>query len=324
MSWPDLTLVPEGVVTAVAWRAGGAPSQTVRFLENGVAYVRSDEVERELRRFIHEVLDRLEESGRKTALSEEWSAVTAMDEQEAAFARAAARLGLDPYSLPESVADDIVAISEELDVELLDEFLDSANPTSLRTAVQWLTQAREVVREVAVSEPIDDLRRELHTGNQPVPYLRGYALARELRRKLDLSPTEPVDLAPLVSNAVLQTPSGGLEGFVRADDHVRLVLPGAELSPSAVRFAEGRSLGLALAGSRSDYLLDPARTDSMKQARAFAAELLAPAEGIATFLAELPASTDAAFEAIARRFQASALLVRRQYENQLSAGHAFD
>ena len=264
----------------MAWHAGSAHSQTVRFLESGVAYVRSDEVERELRRFIHEVLDRLEESGRKSALAEEWSAVIAMDEQEVAFTRAAARLGLDPYSLPESVADDIVAISEELDDELLEEFLDSADPTSLRTAVQWVTQAREVARALAVAEPIGDLRRELQTGNQPVPYLRGYALARELRRKLDISPTEPIDLSPLVSNAVLQTPSAGLEGFVRADDHVRLVLPGGELSPSAVRFAEGRSLGLALAGTRNDYLLDPARTDSMKQARAFAAELLAPAEGV--------------------------------------------
>ncbi|MCW2754804.1 MAG: hypothetical protein JWQ32_2215 [Marmoricola sp.] len=319
MSWPDLTLVPEGSVTGIAWHAGaGMSGQPVRFMESGFAHVRSDEVERELRRFVHQVLDRLNDVGLKSRLEDEWATVTGADEGEAAFTRAAARLGLDPYSLSESVADDIIAIAEELEPEMFEEFVDTADPESLPTAFQWLNQARDLSTPIPALTSIVELRQGLHLRDDSRPHARGYEMAQLLRNELGLRATDQIDLTGLVSKAVLEKPSGGLEGLVRADDSVALVLPSSEMSQTSIRFAQGRGLGLALAGQRHEYLLDPAGTDVMKQSRAFAAELLAPAAGVSAYLAELPASTDAAFEAIARRFGASASLVRWQYENQIS------
>jgi Zn-dependent peptidase ImmA (M78 family) len=65
------------------------------------------------------------------------------------------------------------------------------------------------------------------------------------------------------------------------------------------------------------YIL-AARSQEEKVARAFAAELLAPADGIRRILNELDSSDNSALEAVARHFEVSPLLVRHQYDNQLT------
>jgi hypothetical protein len=317
-----MTIVPEGSVAAVAWFGGpGLAGQPVRFVESGVAHVDSGEVARGLSRFVNQVLDRLVEAGIATTLAKEWSAVTEAGEEEAAFSRAAARLGLDPFGVSDAVAEDLIAISEELEPGLLDEFLDSADPSNLRLAAQWLRFARDQLAETDDAGDSIDLLRS-HTG-VPLgarPYERGYEVAQWVRNQIGLRPVDRIDMTSLVASAVLPRPSAGLEGYaaVSERDAVRLVLPETGMGQNSIRFAQARALGLALTSHRREYLLDPARTDLMKQARAFAAELLAPAEGIAEYLSGLPATTDEAFEAIASRFEASSLLVRRQYQNQVA------
>jgi len=71
--------------------------------------------------------------------------------------------------------------------------------------------------------------------------------------------------------------------------------------------------------SRQTFVLSSARVYSERAAGAFAAELLAPAEGIRAALAVLGKQTDAAFEAVARHFGVSPLLVRHQYDNQIAS-----
>lgn len=123
-----------------------------------------------------------------------------------------------------------------------------------------------------------------------------------------------------VSETAVGLPAAGLEGLasVRSSDRVVLVLPHEGLHPTAVRFAQARALGVALVTDRSESLLDPASTDLMKETRAFAAELLAPAEGIREYLRESSA-TNQTLEAIASRFDTSSWLVQLQYENQVVA-----
>ena len=59
---------------------------------------------------IETVLARLDQQGvRDTGLHQEWQAIQATDEAEAAFCVAAARLGQDPYALSESEAGAILA-----------------------------------------------------------------------------------------------------------------------------------------------------------------------------------------------------------------------
>ena len=53
-------------------------------------------------------------------------------------------------------------------------------------------------------------------------------------------------------------------------------------------------------------------------ARAFAAELLAPAAGIRQFLDRLGRQDDLALESTAQHFGVSPILIRHQYDNQVA------
>lgn len=101
------------------------------------------------------------------------------------------------------------------------------------------------------------------------------------------------------------------------EEGIGLVLPSDFTGAATTKFAQARALGLALLTPRRSVLLDMASTDLVKMTRAFAAELLAPADGIAEYLSVLPAVTDRAIDAIADRYGASPIMVQRQYENQL-------
>lgn len=322
MPWPDLTVVPEGAVSRVIWRAGpGLAQQSLRFLEGGDLYLGFEELVSELARFVNQVVDRLDDRGISSPLTKEWRALNELDEEEASFAQAAARLGLDPFSLAENVQEDLVAISNSLAQPLLDEFLDSADPHQLTEASAWLAMARVRAGKATVSS-----RAVLDLGGpqrasviKSLPFERGYTLARAVRAALGVRPRDRLSIKELVSKVTLGRPSAGLEGFtgVRPSGHVVLVLPGERLHPTAVRFAQARALGLALISGRAESLLDPASTDLTKETRAFAAELLAPADGIREYLEVLPAATQQAFDAVAARFDASSWLIQHQYENQI-------
>ena len=329
MPWPDLTFVSEGAITRAVWHSGpGLAGQPVTFLSNGDAYLRTSQFIDELSHFVDEVVDRLREAEVfDTPLAKEWQALREADDEEAAFARAAARLGLDPYAMSSEAQEDLISVSQVLDPPLMDEFLDSAAPEQLGIALNWLEQARSRVvnyNEARTANVITEWRHTFERQQifpEDKPWNRGYAAAREVRSMLGLVPTEPLSMDQLVPKVTIGGRSAGLEGFTRFSptDQLVLVLPTGKRPPTAVRFAQARSLGLVLASDRDEHLLDPASTDLSKESRAFAAELLAPVAGITQYLSRLPAVTDAAFDAVAARFRTSSLLVRLQYENQGAA-----
>lgn len=322
LPWPDLTVVPEGGLTRLLWTAGpGLADQPLTFLTSGEAMVGSADVLRALERFVGEVIARLEDVGvTSTPLQREWSMLAACDAEEAAFANAVARLGVDPFSVEDELEDDIVALAEALDEALLLELLDSAVPGSLREAALWLTSAGDQARTVGRPLPFDVASARGHV--DPVsPWHTGYRLARSYRENLGLDDKDVLRLDSLVGVALLDQPSGGVRGLVvnRDDQEVGLVLPEQlHLGPASTRFAQARALGLSALTSRERLLLDPVHNDLGKVSRAFAAELLAPAAGIRSYLEALPEASSSAFEAIAGRFEASPLVIQLQYQNQIA------
>jgi hypothetical protein len=160
MAWPDLTIVPEGGMTRLAWKSGpGLLNQPVRFIGTGDAYVRSQGVVAELARFVNRVVDRLREADLESPLSKEWEAVRGSDRQEAEFNRASARLGLDPYDLSDGTAEQIVRAGEILGPGLIDEYLDSADPRQLDVALRWWETAHARARGAAtvVASPLSQI-----------------------------------------------------------------------------------------------------------------------------------------------------------------------
>jgi hypothetical protein len=323
MPWPDLTLVAEGSLTHAVWRAGpGLANQPVSFVSDGHAFLRTEETVEELARFVDQTIDRLRDAGvADTLLSKEWQAIREADDEESEFARAAARLGLDPYSMDEDARLDLLNLAEKISPPLLDEFLDSTDPEQFAIGLDWLDRARvraRSLRGAGLMVP-DVMTERMDLGKSgEAPWERGYAAARLLRESLGVAWTAPVDVGALVPRTIVPR-SGGIRGLAVTDEdrHIALILP--EKAPvTTTRFSQARALGLLVfGGDRQEFLLDPARSDLSKQSRAFAAELLAPAGGIAEMMATLPSETDAAFDAVAKRYEASPLLVRRQYENQL-------
>jgi hypothetical protein len=328
MPWPDATFVPEGAVTRLVWRSGpGLARQPVTFLSNGDVYLPSAQFLDQLAQFVDQVVDRLQEVDvLDTPLAKEWKALRDTDDEEAAFARAAARLGLDPYTMTTTAQEELVRVSSVLEPHVMDEFLDSADPDHLQSAMNWLQQARDRaagLTDVAVASDIGEWRtifRSQNLASGEKPWTRGYRAAREVRRILGLRSTDHLGMDDLVTKVTLGGQSAGLEGFTRLSSALKpiLVLPSGRRSAPSVRFAQARSLGLLLASDEDEHLLDPASTDLSKESRAFAAELIAPISGIQQYLSSLPAVTDAAFEAVASRFRTSSLLVRHQYENQIA------
>src|SRR5215475_4055225 len=116
MAWPNLTLVPEGNITRAVW----VPERDrtlgpVRFVSVGEAWARSADVTEGLARLVDHVLDHLVEAGLpQTRLWDVWAAVATTDDDEGAFCRIVARLGLDPYAVDGETAADVLRVVESL------------------------------------------------------------------------------------------------------------------------------------------------------------------------------------------------------------------
>jgi hypothetical protein len=280
---------------------------------------------------VNRVLERLAESSLpKTQLAEEWEAIAAADDEERDFCQTVARLGLDPYSVSESTADEVVRIAAEMPAEIQGDFFDSADVADLPGAAEWTRRAMFVSERASAkaASPLRPLHKAIlsqgdslaDTANGERPWLIGYTMARQVRRELGLDNTSKFDTSPWVRLGDVGAPSHGPYGVLTiTGDRCGLVLDNRHLGVTSSRFGQARALGRALAHPEHQrFVLSAARSQDEQIARAFAAELLAPADGIRTSLDVLGKQDDAALEAIAAHFKVSPLLVRHQYENQIA------
>lgn len=330
MAWPNLTVVPEGGVTCLRWSADSGNSLgTLRFVSAGTTFVPSDELLGSLANIVEAVLDRLTDAGLpKTQLAEDWTALGQLDQEEKDFCAIAARLGLDPFSVPDELADGIVEAAELLPASLADDFFDNADAGGLLQAARWTRRASGRAESTSrrARSALGPLWSALSsTAEMPLanttgrPWEVGYALARRVRTVMNVQPAQPVKIGIWVALGTTSGPSGGIQGVAAvAAERCGLVLSESWSSPSSRAFAQARALGRTLAApGRTTFMLSAAGSQDEQAARAFAAELLAPAVGIRELLGgDRP--DDVAFESIARRFGVSPLVVQHQYDNQLT------
>ncbi len=333
MAWPDLTIVSEGPVTQVVWGQDyERHSGLVRFASDGRQWLRSDELRTELASIVTRVLDRLAEAGLpKTPLAEEWSGIAAADAEEMDFCRTAARIGLDPYSVANETAEDIIRTADVIPAEIADDFFDSVDVGALLDAADWTRRAMSVAGKAAAkaTETIRAIQQSVsvqivgHAGRSDTerPWRIGYEMARAVRRELAVTDADHFDTSPWVGIGHVDSASHGIYGLATvSDDRCGVVLGDQHAGSTGRRFGQARALGRILAHpGQKQFVLSAARPQEEKVARAFAAELLAPAKGIRSTLDALGNDDDNAMEAVANHFMVSPLLVRRQYENQLAS-----
>ena len=328
---PDLTLFRDEQRIVARWMPDGETPvhPALRFVAQGEAQVKVADAEHGVAEAVRTVMDRLDgiDVPEVLALREDWMAIESATEQERRLCEWAARLGLDPYDR-EELTDDMEHTLREsvaaLDAPLRHDFLDAAQPQSVPRDLNWLHEAEALAADAGAGRNPEEIPR----GNgSAAAHGFGYACATKLRQRL--LPTnvhDPIDDLDglLVRLGWAQRPSRTLA--LEAESPLEAALTRSrEGAPVAIvgdagldtnRFRLARSAFLhhfAPSGSARRRLVTEAHTWEQRASRAFAAELLAPAEGLARHLGRkaAPRHTDE----LAHRYRVSAEAIRRQIEN---------
>lgn len=321
---PDLAFRATGADVELLWRASAVPASGVRFLSGGGARVPTGQLATALGRFVETVVGRLAETGiSDSALQREWAALKALSPAEAAFARACGRLGVDPFAedprlellpslveaLPESEADEVLSAADISELGALRKRVHAWNERLQGGAVVGV-DIRALRREAVAAEE-----------SESTPWKRGYALAREVRHRLRLGGGGvPSARASAWVNAGVWSRVGrahALEALVDLNRPETLRFVAAGRSPQARAFLACRALHAALVAPRGARAVVTSSCLPRQQAgRAFAAELLAPAEVVRR---EVDAARGAGVEdipaVVARRLGVAVPVVLHQAEN---------
>jgi hypothetical protein len=327
--WPYLVIVPEGDSTRLVWRRDESPipGRPIRFLSQGEALVDKQATELALASFVEAVLTRLEEQGvTDTSLEKEWSAVKQMDHDEEEFCLATARLGLDPFSEASEVEAEILRAAEELEGHVFGDFLDAVSPRRIGAGLDWISNARRLIGQSAsqTSTTVSELRKELRRrgqGRGGRPWEVGWQQAAEVRGSLGTPPADIFAIDKLLDSRIRRVDDRGLQAVGGAPNEATPVVALGRQQPRKTRrFTLARALWHVLYEDEPLFLVTSAYTDRQKVGRAFAAELLAPAKGIAERLGgptDVVLSED--LEQVAEHFRVSTMVIEHQVENQLSA-----
>ncbi|MFC5725031.1 hypothetical protein ACFP1Z_33305 [Streptomyces gamaensis] len=338
--WPDLLVVPEGRQTRVVWMPDMGPDVRPgnRFAGRGNAVVGSEQFAAALASFVDATVARLRRAGiEDTPLQEEWSGVrrTEEDAEEAAFCRAAARLGLDPYAEAAPYEDAIARAVKELPDPLATDFLNGVGPDRITDQLRWVARARELMgrapADAAPSPELAELRRAcadlserfFAPGALDDPWQLGYEVAHRVRAWAGLDDTAPFDPSPLMTYRTEQVPyrDRGLValGTLSGRDGAALV-SSRRFTDRPRRFLQARALWHLVCDVDDTFLIAAAHTHRQHVARGFALEVLAPAEGVATLLAD-PAHLVSAedVELIADDYGVGNIVVEHQLDNRVLA-----
>ncbi len=323
-AWPDLAIIPQGRRSLVVWRRDHEARRhsPVRYLTTGEEFVDAQELSEQLANLVEAVIGKLAEDGiHGTPLHEEWAAVTSADAEEKDFCIAAARLGLDPYSDGHESAEALMAASHDLPAGVLDDFLDGVNVDRIHDATTWVRRAMEAAQAHRSAPPdmlrLADGQAEIPPGTPPWDI--GWRQANEVRSRLGLGPTESAAIETWLRPEVAAGPYSGLHALGN-DSSSTVVLP-RQQRPEAQRFTLARALWHIAVRRDPLFLVTAAYTEQQRIERAFAAELLAPAEGIEQMLHARTDDEDVT--AIATEFRVSPMVVYHQIRNQLDQAPYF-
>ncbi|MEY9838401.1 ImmA/IrrE family metallo-endopeptidase [Streptacidiphilus sp. EB103A] len=328
-SWPDLAIIPAGSQTTISWRPFSSPiaGWRLRYIGRGDVLVATSVLRDELARFVEAVIARLDENGiSNTALHKEWQEVSGTDSDEAEYCRTAARLGLDPYSTAHEFEEEILSAAELVPDSLFGDFVDAVAPAKLRAAQKWIAKAS--AKAEAMRTPSNSALEAIHSAldgskieYSSRPWETGWSQAKIARQAAQVPSGERFAINEYVTVGSLASPELQVQALgIGRDQAVSLVLGSHHANSRSSKFLLGRALWHSAATSDTAFLVTNAYTEKQKIERAFAAELLAPAAGIAQLLEHDAWSTSLEeVERIADHFDVSAILVQHQIDNQLVA-----
>lgn len=330
-AFPNLEIVSCGAYTRLAWKRESPPWTSVTFLQQGEIWVDSSQFLATCTGLVDRVIRRLDALGvEETFLQQEWAAVQAADQEEAEFCRMVAGLGWDPYATDEGRREFLFLLAEKLG-DVLAEAVPAMGPPAdyedWRDLASTLSEAKQFNRL-----PLRRLRSfaghtmpDTRTG--PYPWDVGYDAARRLRRNLDLG-SEPLTTIEEMAQALEEDAEAvdrvtkrqaalcwpTLVQAVIVQDDEGPAFAFRRLGEDARRFHFSRALAEVLMSPGSDTLLTKAHSERQKRNRAFAAEFLAPSQGLKQRVRRHIVDSDDMNE-MAAEFGVSSLLIEHQLRN---------
>ncbi|MBL0175560.1 MAG: hypothetical protein IPP94_09905 [Ignavibacteria bacterium] len=332
---PAMWIETEGQYTNISWHTGSLPRHRLNFFTSGVITIETARLEDSLRLFIDAVLERLTEKGiRESFLADEWHAINTIDEEERAFCKAVASLGLDPFDLDDSdIGKTVIELSSKLPETVLDEFYAAADYSVLASQGSTVT---EFFSHAAASRiELGELReiRDSVRGSSSVfipreyPWKRGYTFANELKKVLGngqerrLCSIDDVGSRLGVTRDRWERTVNDLHGDTFIQAAVGSTGNGSPFfglrkhRDTANVFSLCRAIYAYLSNDQSPAaIVTRAHTEAQKAGRAFAAEFIAPAE---EFRASIGGAfvTEEEIDDLAQDFGTSDLVIRHQISN---------
>ena len=325
---PDLTLHRDEGRIVVRWTPDASAESALRFTGEGDMHLAVADVERGLADAVQAVVDRLDGLA-ETEVEEfrkDWAAIRQATERERRLCESAARLGVDPFDpdgLTDDLEEDLGEVEARLDAPVRDDFLDAAQPRTVRMDMDWLRRAEKLAAVAGRGGSGESI--SIH-GNAQTAHQRGYDCATALRQHLwPANGRHPIgDLDELlVRLGWAQCPSQTLEpgsgsrleaALTRSDAGGTVAVIGE--AGRAARFGIARTIFLrhfTETGGTHQRLATEAHTWEQRASRAFAAEFLAPAKGLSEHLRGRASASQ--IDELAERYGVSSRAIGRQIEN---------
>ena len=303
----------------------------IEFVEGVDAYLEPRELRSELAKLVDAVIRRLGKLDKQfedaRRLSDTWHAINNLDAGEHEFSRAAAMFGIDPFDVDDRVAGEIATFWQRVEPSIREDALATADPHSLNSLSDWLGKAVDQLSS-SNSRSSDRfwmrsrerIRKEL-SGIRPFhPWEHGYKLARSVRSELGIGDEEPFEFEHEGERALHCTertaPASRFEGLV-ADTHPSCITARRSHETSR-RFLKARALGDYMSLTEQKFgILNSLNTDRQALTRAFAAELLAPADSLPP-RSGTPGADDEDIERLSRKFKVSPMVISHQIRNRES------
>lgn len=326
MAWPDLSIVPDPPELQLRWfpdqvgavdpRAALDGGPRVRFLSGGSARVDLGTGLGALAGLVGAVLERLDAAGvSHTPLAHEWEAVRAAGSEEIEFCEFAARLGVDPYeAASQAVLEELMDATEGLESSLVRELASVTTLDRLEASARWVKRGGRAVEESEAPALELSWKPPSAVG---APWVWGYRTAK--RHRGEAHSMEPFDIDHLVALTEDESPDPLVRAVAgRSRGGGVGVFSGAVRDDAGRRFLAARGLWQALASRGRFGLVTDAHTYSQRAGRAYAAELLAPAEGIAEHLkVSEPVVPWDECARVGDLYGVSPMVIQHQIENQL-------
>lgn len=321
-TWPDITFSTDNNTMRCVIKPTAAAQALIYFLQDEKRYLSITDFESGLEKFINKTTAAL---GNVDPVSQLWQAVQEERKnlEASVWRKLEAKAGFDPDEAPEDLIETFIMFGKKYGeasiAELVDEKLAQPQAT-INNLIEELKKSAFVInpdKNYSINNLVNTNVLEVQ------PWNTAYHFARQLRKKLNWK-QEPVNnkefcdylsvstdlIVNNVSNSNL--PSAGL----KFNDKTYLSLKGSNLANKRFNLARLLADDFYIKNQLDERLLVATNTRTVRQKfqRAFAQELLCPADALFAWM-ETSSPSDELCEQAAEFFVVSPMLVKHTVEN---------